>query len=131
VLVEADDMDEPVADALRSLLDGHVVLSRKLATQGHYPAIDVIESLSRLMPDVTGRTPKSRRPFAGGLATHREAEDLIRVGAYVRGTDAKVDYAVDHLDRVNGFSPPRSGAGSSFDQTERQLMALFAEAPRP
>lgn len=65
------------------------------------------------------------------LATHREAEDLIRVGAYVRGTDAKVDYAVDHLDRVNAFLRQEVARGSSFDQTERQLMALFAEASRP
>lgn len=132
VLVEADDMDEPVADALRSLLDGHVVLSRKLATQGHYPAIDVIESLSRLMPDVTRpEHQKAASRLREVLATHREAEDLIRVGAYVRGTDAKVDYAVDHLDRVNAFLRQEVARGSSFDQTERQLMALFAEAPRP
>jgi flagellum-specific ATP synthase len=132
VLVEADDMDEPVADALRSLLDGHVVLSRKLATQGHYPAIDVIESLSRLMPDVTGpEHQKAAGRLREVLSTHREAEDLIRVGAYVRGTDPKVDYAVDHLDRVNGFLRQEVSAGSRFDQTERQLMALFAEAPKP
>lgn len=125
-------MDEPVADALRSLLDGHVVLSRKLATQGHYPAIDVIESLSRLMPDVTGpEHQKAAGRLREVLSTHREAEDLIRVGAYVRGTDPKVDYAVDHLDRVNGFLRQEVSAGSRFDQTERQLMALFAEAPKP
>jgi flagellum-specific ATP synthase len=128
VLVEADDMDEPVADALRSLLDGHVVLSRRLASQGHYPAVDVLESLSRLMPDVTGTDhQKAAGRLREVLATHREAEDLLRVGAYARGTDAKIDYAVDHLDRVNGFLRQEVSAGSTFEQTERQLMGLFAD----
>jgi flagellum-specific ATP synthase len=106
-------------------------LSRKLAGQGHYPAVDVLESLSRLMPDVTSDThQKAAGRLREVLATYREAEDLIRVGAYVRGTDAKIDYAVDHLDRVNGFLRQEVAAGSSFTDTQKQLMGLFMDGAK-
>jgi flagellum-specific ATP synthase len=104
VLVEGDDMNEPIADAARSILDGHIVLSRKLASAGHYPAIDVLESVSRVMPDVT--TPEHRK--AAGfvldlLATYREAEDLINIGAYVRGSSQKIDKAVAMIEPIRSF----------------------------
>ncbi|MCL5035326.1 MAG: flagellar protein export ATPase FliI [Bacteroidetes bacterium] len=104
VLVEGDDMNEPIADAARSILDGHVVLSRKLASAGHYPAVDVLESVSRVMPDVT--TSEHRK--ASGylldlLATYREAEDLINIGAYVKGSSQKIDKAVAMIDRIRAF----------------------------
>lgn len=126
VLVEADDMDDPVADSLRSLLDGHIVLSRRLASQNHYPAVDVLESLSRLMPEVT--LPPHQ--VAAGrlrevLAAHREAEDLLRVGAYVKGSDARVDFALTHLDAVNAFLRQPITEGNAFDDTVRRLTALF------
>jgi len=94
VLVEGDDLDEPVADAMRALLDGHIVLSRKLAEKGQFPAIDVLASVSRLMPDVT--TPEHRSLAARArqnIATHREAEDLLSIGAYVAGSDPAIDEA--------------------------------------
>lgn len=104
VLVEGDDMNEPVADAARSLLDGHVVLSRALAHQGHYPAIDVLGSISRLMNDLAtpAQTALANRVRAW-LATHRDAEDLISIGAYRAGTSSRIDEALAKLDAVNSF----------------------------
>jgi len=126
VLVEADDMDDPVADSLRSILDGHVVLSRRLATQNHYPAVDVLESLSRLMPDVTDVSQQQAASrLREMLSVHREAEDLIRVGAYVKGTDSQVDAAVDCLPRINGFLRQPVGEKSSLTETIQALKNLF------
>jgi flagellum-specific ATP synthase len=104
VLVEGDDLNEPVADTARSLLDGHVVLSRALANQGHYPAIDVLQSISRLMNDIVppAQTALANR-VRGWLATHRDAEDLISIGAYRPGTSARIDEAVAKLDAVQAF----------------------------
>ena len=104
VLVEGDDMNEPVADTARSLLDGHIVLSRALAHQGQYPAIDVLRSVSRLMTDLVSpaqRTLATR--VRAWLATHRDAEDLLSIGAYRAGTSARIDEAVAKIDAVNAF----------------------------
>ena len=104
VLVEGDDMNEPVADAARSILDGHIVLSRELAHRNHYPAIDVLASVSRLMPDVT--TPEHRQAAAqlrDILATYHSAEDLINIGAYVDGSNPKIDHAKARIEAVNAF----------------------------
>ena len=95
VLVEGDDMNEPIGDTARSILDGHVVLSRKLAAGGHYPAIDVLDSVSRVATAVT--TPEQRdaaTQLRRLLAAHREAQDLIEIGAYVPGTNPLVDQAI-------------------------------------
>jgi len=104
VLVEGDDMNEPVADSVRSILDGHVVLSREIANRNHYPAIDILASVSRLMPDITAEEHKD---MAGRirdlLATYRSAEDLINIGAYVDGSNPKIDHAKANIDRVNDF----------------------------
>lgn len=95
VLVENDDMNEPIADAVRSILDGHLVLSRKMAHKGHYPAIDVLESVSRVMPQVVPPANKQIAMKARELlATYREAEDLINIGAYVKGSNPKIDESV-------------------------------------
>jgi len=95
VLVEGDDFNEPIADFSRSILDGHIVLSRKLANMGHYPAIEPLESISRLMPDiVSSEHKKSAEKIIDILATYREAEDLINIGAYVRGSNPKIDMAL-------------------------------------
>jgi flagellum-specific ATP synthase len=104
VLVEGDDLNEPIADTARSLLDGHVVLSRRLASEGHYPAIDVIASVSRAMIDIVspehqGRANQVRR----WLATHREAEDLIQIGAYAPGSSPAIDEAIARLPAVTTF----------------------------
>lgn len=104
VLVEGDDFNEPISDAVRSVLDGHIVLSRRLATRNHYPAVDVLESVSRLMLSVI--SPEHRR--AAGeikelMAVYREAEDLINIGAYVRGSSAEIDHAIDCIGGINRF----------------------------
>jgi flagellum-specific ATP synthase len=104
VLVEGDDMNEPIADTARSLLDGHVALSRRLASEGHYPAIDVLGSLSRVMVDVVPATQETlARRVRSWLATHRDAEDLINIGAYAAGSSATIDEAVAQLPRISAF----------------------------
>jgi flagellum-specific ATP synthase len=104
VLVEGDDMNEPIADAARSILDGHLVLSRKLATAGHFPSVDVLDSISRVAPAIT--TPQ-RRAAATELrrlmAAYQEARDLVEIGAYVRGTNPDVDRALELKDFIDAF----------------------------
>jgi len=110
VLVDGDDMDEPVGDAARGILDGHVVLSRKLAQAGHFPAIDVLQSISRVMDRVT--TPEARATAdeaRGLLAAYREVEDLVRVGAYERGQDPTADRALDAQGALTDFLRQRVG----------------------
>jgi flagellum-specific ATP synthase len=104
VLVEGDDMDDPIADSARSILDGHIVLSRKIAQKNHFPAIDILASASRVMRAVTD---SEQQHWAGQLrewmALYSQAEDLINIGAYARGANAKIDQAVAMIDRINGF----------------------------
>jgi flagellum-specific ATP synthase len=104
VLVEGDDLNEPVADTARSLLDGHVVLSRALANQGHYPAIDVLASVSRLMGDVVAAEHVAlANRLRSWLATYRDAEDLINIGAYRAGTSRRIDEAIGKIEAVQAF----------------------------
>jgi flagellum-specific ATP synthase len=116
VLVEGDDMNEPIADSVRSLLDGHVVLSRELAWRNHYPCIDVLHSLSRLMPDLI---PQSYQQKAGKirewLSTYRKAEDMLNIGAYVKGSNPKIDLALKKIDLVNAFLVQRSDERVSLE----------------
>lgn len=125
VLVEGDDMNEPIADAARSILDGHIVLSRKLASAGHYPAVDVLESVSRVMPDVT--TPEHRKAAAvvfDLLAAYREAEDLINIGAYVKGSSQKIDRAVAMIEPIRSFLKQGIDEISMMDDAIGKLMNL-------
>lgn len=104
VLVEGDDFNEPISDAARGILDGHIMLSRKLASMGHYPAIDVLESISRVMKHVVAKEHNaSSVKLKQLLSTYRSAEDLISVGAYQRGVNPKLDKAVQMYDRINDF----------------------------
>jgi flagellum-specific ATP synthase len=104
VLVEGDDMNEPIADTARSLLDGHVVLSRRVASEGRYPAIDVLGSISRVMIDVVTPEHQARaNRVRSWLATHRDAEDLIQIGAYARGSTPAIDEAIARLPRIQEF----------------------------
>jgi flagellum-specific ATP synthase len=118
VLVDGDDMDEPIADAARSILDGHVVLSRKLAQQNHFPAIDVLASASRVMPAVTSEEHLS---WAGQvkewMAIYKQAEDIINIGAYVRGSNPKIDQAIGVQERVQGFLRQKVGESADFDES--------------
>jgi flagellum-specific ATP synthase len=117
VLVEGDDMNEPVADTVRGILDGHIVLSRKLASRGHYPAIDVLQSISRSMSDIV--TPDVMRAATEArevLASYQDAEDLITIGAYKAGQNPRVDRAVQKIDSVNAFL--RQGVGETTSLVE-------------
>jgi flagellum-specific ATP synthase len=129
VLVEGDDTNEPIADAARSILDGHIQLTRDLAMQNHYPAIDVLGSISRVMDDIVD--PAQRR-LAGRLketlATFRKAEDLINIGAYVNGSNPKIDYAIQMIDRINAYLRQEVNEKVSFAESLRQLNALFGNA---
>ena len=125
VLVEADDMNEPVADAVRSIVDGHVWLSRKLATRGHYPSVSVLDSVSRLMIDVT--SPEHRqaaRTIIRLLSVYREAEDLINIGAYVKGSNADIDMAIKYMPQIEAFLRQDIGEYSSLDETIKHLTQL-------
>lgn len=118
VLVDGDDLTEPITDTARGILDGHIVLSRKIANKNHYPAIDVLASISRVMGDVT--TPEHRK-YAGHLksllATYKEAEDLINIGAYVKGSNKDIDLAVKKNDKINEFLRQQVSENIDFDTT--------------
>lgn len=122
VLVDADDLNEPIADAARSILDGHIVLSRELASRNHYPSIDVLNSVSRIMPDVS---TVEHRQLAGKLrnqlAIYRRSEDLINIGAYEKGTDPQIDGAIQCYDGIMSFL--RQGVEDYFSFDE-MMMAL-------
>ncbi|NWG14018.1 MAG: FliI/YscN family ATPase [Acidobacteria bacterium] len=109
VLVEGDDMSDPIADAVRSLLDGHIILSRELAARNHYPCIDILSSVSRLMPDLVSQVYQSRAgKIREWLSTYQRAEDMINIGAYVKGSNPKIDLALKKIDAVNNFLIQRS-----------------------
>jgi len=104
VLVDNDDMNEPIADAVRSILDGHIVLSRRLAHKNHYPAIDILESISRVMPKIVSKEQRKISMKARELlATYREAEDLINIGAYVNGSNPKIDLSIKKHPELESF----------------------------
>ncbi len=103
-MVEGDDLSEPVADSIRAILDGHIVLSRALASHNHYPAIDVLSSVSRLMIDVASKDHyQDTMKFKDILATYKEAEDLINIGAYAKGSNPKIDSAMEKIEAMNNF----------------------------
>lgn len=125
VLVEGDDMNEPIADETRSILDGHIILSRKLAAANHYPAIDVLASASRVMNNVI--TPE-HKATAGRirelLAKYQEVELLVKIGEYKRGVDPTTDEALDKIDSINAFLRQRTDERSSFEETLAAMEAL-------
>ena len=126
VLVEGGDADEPVSDAARGILDGHIMLSRDLAAKNHYPCIDVGHSVSRLFSVVCSEnTKKSAGSLREILAKYEEAEDLINIGAYVKGSNPKIDDAVDKIDAVNSFLRQRTDENIPFDETVRMLSSIF------
>lgn len=125
VLVDGDDMDEPIADASRSVLDGHIVLSRKLAQQNHFPAIDILSSASRVMNAVTS---SSHQDWAGQIkewmAVYKQAEDLINIGAYVKGSNAKIDQAVSVHDRIVSYLRQKTDDATNFNDSEGLLHSI-------
>lgn len=127
VLVEGDDLNDPVADAARSLLDGHVVLSRELASRGHYPAVDVLASVSRLMPQVVPPAHARRaRELRRRMAALRDAEDLVMLGAYREGTNADVDAALRSRREIAALLVQEKGEASSFEATAAALEAAVS-----
>ena len=132
VLVEGDDMEDPVADTVRGVVDGHLVLSRKLASRGHYPPIDILESVSRTMPEtVATHQLEWASKLRALLSVWRENEELIRLGAYKKGTDPEVDEAVLLQPKVDVFLRQRTMEETTFQDTVRIMAALCgAETPQ-
>jgi flagellum-specific ATP synthase len=126
VLVEGDDFNEPISDAVRSLLDGHIMLSRQLAWRNHYPCIDVLSSVSRLMPQLVN---SEHRNQAGRLrellSAHKQSEDLINIGAYVAGSNPRIDEALHRYERMQAFLKQDSEIRVDLETTKAQLAALF------
>lgn len=126
VLVEGDDFNEPIADHSRSILDGHIVLSRSLAARNHYPAVDVPASISRLMINlVSDEHKKAAGQLREVLARYSEAEDLINIGAYVKGSNPKIDYALTKIDGVNEFLRQGTFEKITYEETVRRLVNIF------
>ncbi len=125
VLVEGDDFNEPISDTARSILDGHIMLSRDMAHKNHYPAVDVLQSISRVMPEVTS---KEHRQAAGKLrnllAVYKKNEDLINIGAYVKGSDPNCDKAIQMMDNINLFLQQEVGQKFIYEQTIEELIKL-------
>lgn len=126
VLVDGDDFNEPITDTARSILDGHIMLDRKLGHKNHYPAIDILQSISRCMSQIAD---KEHKQMAGKLknvlATYNEAEDLINIGAYKNGSNPAIDYAISKIDAVNAFLCQDVDEKFDFETSVEMLKALF------
>lgn len=126
VLVDGDDFNEPIADAVRGILDGHIVLSRSLAHKNHYPAIDILNSVSRLMPEIAEDEHKqSASVMRDLLATFKDSEDLINIGAYVKGSNPKVDKAVKYNEEINKFLKQGIKEHTSYENSIAQLKGIL------
>ena len=126
VLVEGDDANEPIADALRSILDGHILLTRDLAMQNHYPAIDVLGSISRVMDDIVDdRHKENAQRLKQIMATYRKAEDLINIGAYVSGSNPKIDYAITMFEKINAYLRQDIEETVIYEDSVGQMEQLF------
>ena len=126
VLVDGDDFNEPITDTARSILDGHIMLDRKLGHKNHYPAIDILQSISRCMSQIVTREHKQAAgKLKTVLATYNEAEDLINIGAYKSGSNPNIDYAISKIDAVNGFLCQDVDEKFDFDTSIDMLIHLF------
>lgn len=129
VLVESDDINEPIADTARSILDGHIWLSRDIAMKGHYPAIDPLMSVSRLMIDVVNKEFRAASVrMKAIMAVHRNAEDLINIGAYVSGSNPEIDNAIKMMPKINSFLKQDITEKAPFEQTTKTLLELCGGA---
>src|SRR2546422_118224 len=125
VLVEGDDMNDPIADSVRSILDGHIVLDRELASRGHYPCIDVLSSVSLLMSHLVGPDLKNAAyEIRDLMATYKKSEDLINIGAYKRGSNPRIDASMDRADSINAFLRQHAEEPSQLAFTHQQLIQL-------
>ena len=128
VLVDGDDFNEPITDTARGILDGHIVLSRQMAQKNHYPAIDILQSISRVMSSII---TKEHKVAAGKmkqvLATYQEAEDLINIGAYKAGSNPDIDFAIDKIRAVNAFLQQQTDEKHTFEESLQQMLDIFSE----
>ncbi len=130
VLVEGDDPLDPIGDAVRSIVDGHILLDREIAAQGHYPAVDVLRSKSRVMVDVASNThQENAKKLIQTLSTYKEAEDLINIGAYVKGSNPKIDYSIKKIDEINAFLRQGIFESSLLLESEAMLEQIFSDFP--
>jgi flagellum-specific ATP synthase len=126
VLVDGDDFNEPITDTARSILDGHIMLSRKLGHKNHYPAIDILQSISRVMSSIISKEHKAAAGrLKNVLATYQDAEDLINIGAYKSGSNADIDYAISKIKAVNQFLQQDVEEKLEFDDEINLLMEIF------
>ena len=126
VLVEQDDMNDPIADASRAVLDGHIVLSRSLTERNHYPPVDVLQSISRLMIDVVDHAHlDAAKRLQEILATYYQAEDLVNIGAYQKGSNPRIDLALENIHSINEFLKQDRDHGARFDDTKSELLQLM------
>jgi ATP synthase in type III secretion protein N len=129
ILVQGGDMEEPIADEVRGILDGHVILNRDLGARNHWPAIDVLPSLSRVMNGIADDAHKAAAAkMRQVMAAYEKNRDLILLGAYQYGTDPQVDYAIDKIEEIENFLRQRTEDASSFEDTVQQLVDIFADA---
>ena len=128
MLVDGDDFNEPITDTARSILDGHIMLNRKLGHKNHYPAIDILQSISRCMGQIAEKSHKAAASrLKTVMATYNEAEDLINIGAYKSGSNPSIDYAISKIDAVNGFLCQDVDEKFSFEDTVKMLAELFRD----
>ncbi|MFZ5966593.1 MAG: flagellar protein export ATPase FliI [Bacillota bacterium] len=126
VLVDGDDLNEPITDTVRGILDGHIVLSRKLAHKNHYPAIDVLASISRVMPNIIDDQHRElSNRFKNILAVYKEAEDLINIGAYVKGSNTEIDHAILMIERLNNYLRQNTFDKFDFEDAKDLLLKIF------
>ena len=126
VLVDGDDFNEPIADAVRGILDGHIVLSRNLAHKNHYPAIDILDSVSRVMPEIVTDEHKAlASEIRDLLATYKNSEDIINIGAYMKGTNKKIDRAIDFNEAINSFLKQGVYEKSTFEESIKYMKDIF------
>jgi flagellum-specific ATP synthase len=128
ILVEGDDLNDPVADATRAILDGHIVLSRELAMENHYPAIDVLQSISRVMPDIVDSKHREyASKFIELMANYKRLEDMINLGAYKEGTSPKVDYAIRMINKLKEYLRQETNERCDFADSLQRLYLIFDE----
>lgn len=128
VLVDGDDFNEPITDTARGILDGHIMLSRKLGHKNHYPAIDILQSISRVMSSIATEEHKAAAgKLKSILATYNEAEDLINIGAYKSGSNKNIDYAIEKIDEVNEFLMQGVEEQFSFDEEVSKMIEIFED----
>ncbi|MCF6460547.1 flagellar protein export ATPase FliI [Clostridium sp. Cult3] len=128
VLVDGDDLNEPVTDTVRGIIDGHIILSRKLANQNHYPAIDVLASVSRVMPNIIDKEHlRMANAIKDVMATYRESEDLINIGAYKMGSNKKIDTAIELKESIDGFLTQEVLKSYPFEETISMMNEIYSQ----